>query len=320
MHQEIYKKLIIQQIRQETSEVKLFYFNDAALPLIPFKAGQYLTFVFYNNGKELRRSYSIVSSPVLNEYLSIGVKRIRNGIFSRQLFDYAKVGDTLITTGAGGIFTLPDNIQVYKQFFFFAAGSGIVPVYSIIKTILYSMPHLEVILIYSNRSVKETMFYQSLKNLKLDFPHNFHLEFLFSDSRNLLNARLHNERISYFLKKYSIDSFDKSLYYLCGPEAYMRLCSFTLQGLFIPAEHIRKEIFHTNKLIHKAEPPDKRSYNVSIIINQSRHAILVKYPITILQAAKIMELICLIVVKPAGVEIVWHFASVEKYGCHTMKY
>jgi ring-1,2-phenylacetyl-CoA epoxidase subunit PaaE len=285
MH-ELYKKLVITEIRQETSEVKLFYFDDAAGKDISYKAGQYLTFIFQHEETEARRSYSIAASPVINEPISIGVKRISNGAFSRDLVDHAKVGDTLVTPGAGGLFTLPENVSLCKQLFFFAAGTGIVPVYSLIKTVLYSFPHIRVVLIYSNSSVEKTVFYEPLTRLKETFTKQLHIEFLFSNAGNLLKAHLHSNLIELYLQLFSTDSFDQALYYVCGPEAYMRLCIFTLQGLFIPSENIKKEIFYTSKPVHRKEPPDMAMRKVTIVINQSRHSFDVQYPTTILQAAK----------------------------------
>ena len=286
MQEELYKKLIIHEIRKETSDVKLFYFDEAARKNISFKAGQYLTFIFKDKRKEARRSYSLASSPVINEPLSIGIRRISNGVFSRKLFDRAKVGDTLVTLGAGGVFTLPEDIYLYKRLFFFAAGSGIIPIYSLIKTALYSFPHIAVKLIYSNSSVEKTIFYQAFKDLKQIFPDNLDIEFLFSNAGNLFKAHLHTDLISIYLNVYTIDQLTNSLYYICGPEAYMRLCTFTLQGLHIPADNIKKEIFHTVKPIYKTEPPDNAPYDVSIIINEAKYNLTVQYPVTILQAAK----------------------------------
>ncbi|MBC7828997.1 MAG: ferredoxin--NADP reductase [Chitinophagaceae bacterium] len=288
MLQDLYKYLIIQTIRKETRDVKLFYFGEEARKVITFNAGQYLTFIFKDQGQEVRRSYSIASSPVIHEPLSFGVRRISNGIFSRKLFDQAKVGDTLITLGAGGLFTLPENIHSVKRLIFFAAGTGIIPIYSLIKTALYPFPpiQIQIKLIYSNRSREDTLFYKPLKDLQDAFPDIFRIEFLFSNATDLLTARLHSELISLYLKIYTPEELADSLYYVCGPEAYMRLCTFTLQGLHIPPDNIKREIFHAAKQVHKAAPPDKNDHEVSIIVNEKMHRLRVRYPVSILQSAK----------------------------------
>lgn len=84
MQQEQHRKLIISETRGETSDVKIIYFDESTFRDISYKAGQYLTFVFHTEAKEARRSYSIAASPVMNEPLSIGVKRIPNGTFFKK--------------------------------------------------------------------------------------------------------------------------------------------------------------------------------------------------------------------------------------------
>ncbi len=196
----------------------------------------------------------------------------------------------MITLGAGGVFTLPVDIHLHKQIFFFAAGAGIIPIYSLIKTVLFSYPEIQVILIYNNSSLEKIIFYQPLRDLELLFKRHLHIEFLFSNAANLLKAHLHGELISTYLHIYTIHSFRKSRYFICGPDGYMRLCTTTLQVLNIPPENIKKEIFNTSKPLNKIEPLDKTTRNVEIIINGEKQILKVKYPFTILQAAKkIME-------------------------------
>ena len=153
-----YKTLRIEKIHKEVKGFKTFIFEEGHG--ITYKAGQYITLVQHVNNEELRRSYSICSSPELNEPLTIGVKRVENGLFSRQLIDYAKPGDEWTTTGAGGLFVLPAEVENYQQVFFLAAGSGITPIYSLIKTVLNFHHSLSVVLIYSNASSEKTVFFR----------------------------------------------------------------------------------------------------------------------------------------------------------------
>lgn len=286
MQQDEYKKLIISEVREETEEVRLIYFDETSAKDIHFTAGQYLTFIFYHMGQEFRRSYSVASSPVIPEPLFIGIKRIPNGNFSRMLFDHARPGDVLLTPGAGGVFTLPDDIASYQQLFFFAAGSGIIPIYSLIKTALRSYPSIKLVLVYSNRSLAKTVFYKELNDLQKHYPNNLHVEFLFSNTEDLFRARLHADLMSLYLERLAIVPLDKSLYYICGPEAYMRFCTFILAGHRISADKIKREIFHTARPVARIEPPDKSAYKVSIINDETEFNVTVQYPTTILQAAR----------------------------------
>src|SRR2546423_14369807 len=103
---DLFKTIRIMEIRKVMNDFKLFRFDNAE---ILYKAGQYLTFVHPGNEAEIRRSYSITSTPGLEEDLTVGVKRIANGFFSRLLIDHAEAGDELLTTGAGGLFILPPD-------------------------------------------------------------------------------------------------------------------------------------------------------------------------------------------------------------------
>ncbi|MDQ3278684.1 MAG: FAD-binding oxidoreductase, partial [Bacteroidota bacterium] len=95
--QGIYHTLCIGEVREEKKDFKTIVFEEGHA--VSYKAGQYLTLVRFEGGEEIRRSYSIISSPVLNELLAIGVKRVENGLFSRVLVDNAQPGDRMLTTG-----------------------------------------------------------------------------------------------------------------------------------------------------------------------------------------------------------------------------
>ncbi len=281
----LYKKIRIKSISENVKGFKTFVLDDNRS--IQYKPGQYLTLVRYDHGEEIRRSYSITSSPVLNEPLSIGVKRIENGFFSRLMVDEAAIGDELATIGAGGLFTLPENISDIKQFFFFAAGSGITPVFSLIKTLLYAHQHINIVLVYSNASREKTVFYNELEWLREKFINRFQIKFLFSNSVQLADARLHRSMIIQLLKEYSLTAIDETMFYICGPDAYMRLCIYTLQENDVPQRNIRREDFAINAIRKRdAAPPDKNSRSVCIIMDGSEYFFKVNYPDSILQSAK----------------------------------
>lgn len=286
----LYKPVIIEQIHEEIEGFKTFTFKNGHG--IEYKAGRYLTFVQQTTHEEIRRSYSIVSAPLLNEQLTIGVKRIENGAFSRELIDHAKIGDELLTTGAGGFFTLPDDISRVQQIFFLAAGSGITPIYSLLKTVLHFHSHIRVVLIYSNPSPHKTIFYFQLNELKQKFSEKFHLQFLFSNSVDLSIARLNRELLVQLTQTHSVCSFDQILFYLCGPEAYMRMCTYTLQEEKVLKENIRKETFIIqSKRPPEIDPPDKDAHLVTIEYGNENYQLKVKYPDSILQAAKKQNII-----------------------------
>lgn len=277
------KQLTVKAIKEIAPGFKIFSFEEN----IDYRAGQYLTFTEGTGNNEIRRSYSITSSPAWNEPLSIGVKRIENGLFSRKLVDEIKPGNTLYSIGSGGFFTLPENLSLYKQLFFFAAGSGITPVYSLIKEVLGMQVPTQLVLIYSNASKEKTAFYGELNEWQKQFPRRLHIEYLFSNDRDLFRARLHKELLKTLLHSLSANSLADNLYYICGPEAYIRMCTFTLIENHIPAGHIKKEDFAIiPRRISTAAIPDKETHLVRLHTETDDLSFEVPYPDSILQAAK----------------------------------
>jgi ring-1,2-phenylacetyl-CoA epoxidase subunit PaaE len=280
------EELIIKEVHEEIPGFKTIAFDEGHH--VSYTPGQYLTLIRQDNsGEEVRRSYSIVSVPFLSEPLTIGVKRVANGFFSRQLVDHAKAGDKVQAAGAGGLFVLPEDIQRNPQIFFLAAGSGITPIFALIKSVLFEHSHVSVVLIYSNSSPAQAIFLQQLLQLQQQFATRFHLELLFSNIADLSKARLYRELLMKFVNQYAVVNFEKILFYVCGPEAYMRMCIYVLQEHHVPANNIRKEVF----LIHKKSaalllPPDKQTHSVTIYMPDREYKFKVHYPDTILQAAR----------------------------------
>jgi ring-1,2-phenylacetyl-CoA epoxidase subunit PaaE len=278
--------VVITSIREEATGIKTFSIaSDDGSP-IPYGPGQFITLVFTHHGKEERRSFSLSSSAVLNEPISFTIKRIDNGAYSRLLIDKAQVGDKLYTTGAAGLFTLPAILSA-KQVFFFAAGIGITPIFSLIKTLLQTNPGVHAVLIYSNRSKEDVVFYKELKDLAEKFPANFKIVFLYSTAFDLTRARLSKALLPVLLKENAIVPKNDLLFYVCGPFSYMRMVIISLEEQGIHDDQIRKENFNTNdRNIIKIEPPDRATHNAIIRYLGKDYSFPIVYPDTILRAAK----------------------------------
>ncbi len=280
-----YHPVIIQQIHEEVSGFKTFVFEEGHG--ISYLAGQYLTFIYKTPLEEIRRSYSFTSAPLLKEPMAIGVKRVSNGIFSRELIDHFAPGDQLWTTGAGGFFTLPENFSVVNKIIFFAAGSGITPIFSLLKTVLHVHPQISVMLVYSTPSMERTVFYPALQLLKANYPLQFTCRYLFSNALDLTKARLNRSLLMELMMDDSKSSFETILFYACGPENYMRMITYTLQEKGVAPLHIRRENFITEKTRPvKVLPPNSGIHLVSIYYEDRVYQLEVDYPDTILQAAK----------------------------------
>ncbi len=283
----LYKTLHITAIARETEDSKTFYLAPAgAADVFAYQAGQFLTFVFTKAAGEDRRSYSISAAPLLEEPLSVTVRRLENGAYSRKLFDEAKKGDVLVSTGAAGFFVLPEDMEPYRQIFFMAAGSGITPIYPMIKTILYRHPAARVVLIYSNRYAHTTIFYTQLRELQALFADRFSVEFLFSSALQLNRARLSKWLMGVLLKEYSRAAFHHTLFYTCGPFDYMRMVSIALLEAGVPLQHIKKGNFTPLPVVTRSLPPDTHRHAIEIRQEGNIYRLETQYPQTILQAAR----------------------------------
>ncbi len=279
--------LIIEKIIPETDDAKSFVLRNVSGREIRHEAGQFLTFSFDKPLSDpARRNYSISSAPSLDEPLQITVKRVPNGEYSRWLIDKAKEGDVLHTIGASGFFTLPRDLSGVDQLFFFAAGSGITPVYALIKTLLQDHPAVAVVLIYSNRMPGSAIFHHQLKELQRRHHRRFHIEFLFSSEKSLLHKRLGIYLLEKLLVKYGTAYPERQLFYICGPFEYMRMITIVLRSNGIALSNIRKEIFSIEKPVRKEEPPDQEAHQVIATLHGKEYAWKVQYPQTILQKGK----------------------------------
>lgn len=250
-----------------------------------YKAGQFLTFPFTSAGREERRSYSFSSSPVMDEPLAITVKRIDNGAFSRRLIDQVRTGDVLATAGISGLFTLPDPLPHGTSLLLFAAGIGITPLYSILKTALRHPAAPSIVLVYSNHSRPATVFYEELVQLQEQYPERLRIEWLFSDSKYLQRARLTRPVMDQLMQQYLTD-VSKTYCYICGPTDYRWLVQLLLEEAGLASEQIRQEIFMTDRHAILQVPPDQEPHQVSIHIGGRVVRLEVRYPETILSAAK----------------------------------
>ena len=153
------QKLKVTAVKQEVNEVITIVLDTQGSDRFLYKAGQFITLVFSRGNKELRRSYSCYSSPVLDEPLAIAVKLVENGEISRFLHQEIKVGEEVEVLEPNGLFFYEPAAEKRRTVFLFAAGVGITPLFSILKTALVAEHYTKVVLFYSARSASETLFF-----------------------------------------------------------------------------------------------------------------------------------------------------------------
>ena len=275
-------ELIITDIRTEAPDVKTFLLKAASGEPLPWKPGQFLTFIHHSYGRELRRSYSLSGMSDL----SITAKRIPNGAMSRWLIDVARPGDTLrCEGGATGVFTLPEDLSPYSTVWLFAAGIGITPIYPILESLLRTGA-TSVVLLYSNHNRQATVYYDALRRLEEEFPGSLRIVWLWSDAQDLRRARLSRESFPALRQEYLDDDPASALCYVCGPVRYMWLMQLLLQDAGVPPGNVRRELFVVDKEVPKAAPPDKDPHEVVLLISGKRHSFINTYPQTILSSAR----------------------------------
>lgn len=208
-----------------------------------FKAGQYITLKLTINGEDVRRDYSICSSKNSGA-LTVAVKAVEGGTFSVYANEKLSAGDTIEVAEPNGRFVFEDNEAKTRTIAAFAAGSGITPILSIAKTLLEEEPFSNFVLVYGNKSVEDTMFFQDLLNLKSLYGNRIHVHFIYSQAHqeNALFGRIEKSTVNLILKnKYKDVTIDK--FYLCGPEEMIHTVKDVLIENGIKKDAILFELF-----------------------------------------------------------------------------
>ena len=279
----IIRQLKVIRITEESKDAKTFVLEPLNGWKPEYRPGQFLTLVFYTEYGEKRRSYSMSSSSLTDPELAITIKKLDNGEFSRALLTTVKPGDVLDSTGIAGQFVLPENDPLIRQFFFIAAGSGITPCFSLIKTLLHGTDQ-RVTLIYSNKSKEDTIFYNQLKQLEEQHRERFTIKFLFSNESGIYNTRLSSWLLDQLIDQYLRVDRREAMFYVCGPFDYMLTVQITLLSRF-PASHVMKEDYSSLPRKSKLKPPDTEAHQARISIGDTTFSITAQYPETILDAA-----------------------------------
>jgi len=283
------KLRVIAVIKQPTEVIQInFETLDGAK--LNYLAGQFITLVFQVNEKELRRSYSFCSSPAIDEPISIAVKLVENGEISRFMHHQLTVGDIVEIVEPNGTFIYQAEKEIERTVFLFGAGVGITPLFSILKTALLTEIHSKIILIYSSRSADDTLFLEEIAAWQVSYPDRLTVIHLFSNSKNLMRARLNGFLINQLVKENMAFDKNDALFCICGPYDYMDVCRITLLGAGFKTDQVKKEVFvapedeldeddTTEKVV------DKNTYSVILHFRGNEHHLSVPWPKRILEVA-----------------------------------
>ncbi|WP_031525918.1 ferredoxin--NADP reductase [Dyadobacter crusticola] len=256
----------VRQIITEAEDAKTFVFERTDGNPLAYKAGQFLTFLIEMHGHEVRRSYSMSSAPGVDEYPSITIKRVPNGEISRFWIDHVQEGDVFTALSPSGRFVLEESISVERDIILIGAGSGITPLFSILKQTLNEEPQSHVTLIYASRNVKNTLFWQQILDLENKHQERFraiHIHSQPSDEWNGIRGRINNTRLEQLVNKSLKYDHADARFFICGPFELMRSSEITLHFMGFSKDQIRKENF----VITSPPPPPPESHPHNIVLN-----------------------------------------------------
>jgi ring-1,2-phenylacetyl-CoA epoxidase subunit PaaE len=279
-----FRPLKIKNIRKETADCisVCFEIPDDWKEEFQFKHGQNITVKTFVNGEEIRRSYSICSSPLDNE-LRIAVKKVTNGKFSSYANDYLKKNHILEVLAPTGQFFTELNPSNKKNYLAFASGSGITPVISIIKTTLAKEPQSSFSLIYGNRTRSSIIFKEELEALKNRYMDRFSVYYILSREKTdapLNQGRIDAEKCDIIFKNLlelsAIDDF-----FVCGPEEMIFSIKNWLEKKGIEKRKIHFELFTVpgqNSAMNKSNARNNSFYdtNSSQLVNSPTSKINIK--------------------------------------------
>jgi ring-1,2-phenylacetyl-CoA epoxidase subunit PaaE len=241
--------LKVQDIRQETADTITLCFKQPGLKKIKYLAGQYLTLSFRINGRRYSRPYSFSSSPAVDGFLETTIKRVPNGIFSNYVNDTVQVGDVVEVLEPMGDFVYTHE-ESTKVLYLWGVGSGVTPLFSILKEVLVVEPLLQIRLMYGNKNVASTIFQESLENLLTKYSDrlqvwHFHTQSETSTSNSFVKrGRINAEFIINLLQDVDIAN---TKHYICGPVGMKNTIKTVLNSLQCPEDLIFSEDFELVK-------------------------------------------------------------------------
>ncbi|WP_136482634.1 ferredoxin--NADP reductase [Cognatitamlana onchidii] len=281
--------LSVKKINRETDKAISISFNipDNLKEQFSFKAGQYITLKTKINGSEIRRDYSLCSSPKSSE-LKVAVKEVKGGTFSAYANNTLQAGDLIEVAPPKGRFIFEPNDSKTKNIALFAAGSGITPILSIIKCALEEEVYSKVILVYGNKTTKDTMFLQELLDLQYQYKERFSVQFVFSqqDEDDAIFGRIEKSTVNYVMKNQH-KHVEVDAYYLCGPEGMIHTVKDVLTEHNIDENRIHFELFKAAKPAEVKDSSSAPSGNtkISVTVDDETSTFEMSQKRTILEAA-----------------------------------
>ena len=294
-----YYFLKVKEIEKETQEASTIHFWHPLNEVVAYRPGQFLTILLPVDDKKIRRSYSMSSSPYTDVSLAITIKRVPGGYASNLLLDSIKVGDTLEVMEPMGAFFPKQSDDQTRQVVFVGAGSGITPLFSILKSVLMVEPESEVFLIYGSRNEDSIIFKNKLEALQAKYGERFKVVHTLSQpSENWEGekGRLNKSHLLKIVEKLPTLNKAEAEFFLCGPDDMMEEAHRALSILAIPDNKIRKESFLTataaqpGEVTLEEEDDTLKTREITLFYEGAEYKLPVKPHETVLEAALNMDI------------------------------
>jgi ring-1,2-phenylacetyl-CoA epoxidase subunit PaaE len=271
-----FHSLTVAAVQQQTRDTiaVTFAVPPALASSFAFDAGQHLTLRAIIGGEEVRRSYSICSSVHEGE-LRVAIKRTPGGVFSTWALEHIKPGAAIEVMAPSGHFGVALAAANARHYLAFAAGSGITPILSIIKTALATEPGSRFTLVYGNRATGSVIFRDELADLKDQYLPRLSIVHVMSREQQdieLFNGRIDKDKCAQLLRQW-IPVADVDVAFICGPEAMMLAVSEALQEAGLPRERIKIELFAASAPVHRARAipaGEAHQTEVTVVMDGSR--------------------------------------------------
>jgi ring-1,2-phenylacetyl-CoA epoxidase subunit PaaE len=238
--------LSVAKVVNETSEAFSIFFENPGIEEFHYKPGQYLILETTIEGKPFRRAFSLSTSPFLDKELAVTIKCIENGKVSNYLHKNLNAGNKINVMPPQGNFTIEPDPELKRHYVLFGGGSGITPLFSILRSVLHKEPKSTVTLLYANRDENSIIFREKLKELE-NLHDNFKLIHSLDqppEKWNGLSGMLNPEKVSHFLENEAqTDVNDQALYFICGPAGMMEMIKKTLKNKGVDDQSILQEHF-----------------------------------------------------------------------------
>lgn len=288
--------LQVKDVIQETHEAATIEFWHPLSEQIKYKAGQFITLIVpADNGKKVRRSYSMSTSPHTDTAVGVTVKRVEGGLVSNYLIDNVKKGDFIEVVEPMGNFFLEPDSQKARHVFLIGGGSGITPLMSIAKSVLKMEPNSKISLIYGNRTEESIIFRHKIIEMEMQYKERFQVRQVLSQPSKGWpeeRGRITRASVVYMMKNFHVN-FDKDEFYLCGPQGMMNDVIEILESYNVSDERIHREAFNAPTMGEEMEVKLDESLQkrtITVKYEDEEHIFEVEPHQSILEAALDLEI------------------------------